>query len=209
MGNFIYPRTAANISPDKSFYDYTLKTLEGELYPLSSLKGKVVMITNVASKCGYSYKYYNQMVRMHSVFAPFGFEILAIPSREFLRQEYLDPKDIRKAINSFNVKFPVMELSNVNGENALDLINFLKFNTPELYDKNKNELKAISWNFSRFLVNKSGQVVDFRTTTTSPEELIPKIAELLNVKNYQELFDKYDKDYPQTIEYQVGTCSLN
>lgn len=198
MGNFLASTKITTDLASKSVYSYTLTTLEGYPFPMESLKGKVVMVTNVASKCGYTKSYYKQMVRIYSVFAPLGLEIIGLPSREFMGQEFEDPKEIRKFADSHNVKFPLMEICKVNGPDALEFVQKLKRETPELYDEKSNTLSAIKWNFSRFLIDKNGKVVAFRGTRTEPNELIPKIAELLGVSDYQNLFKNYDKLHPES-----------
>lgn len=209
MGNFLASTKITNDLASKSVYSYTLKTLEGNLFPMENLKGKVVMVTNVASKCGYTNTYYKQMVRIYSVFAPLGLEIIGLPTREFMGQEFSDPQEIRKFADSHNVKFPLMEICKVNGPDSLEFVQKLKRETPELYNEKNNTLLAIKWNFSRFLIDQNGKVVAFRGTRTEPNELIQKIAELLNVSNYEELFQKHDQINPESGQgTQDDICPL-
>ncbi|KAJ1611872.1 glutathione peroxidase [Cryptosporidium canis] len=151
------------------------------------------MVTNVASKCGYTNSYYRQMVRIYSVFSPLGLEIVGLPTREFMGQEFENPEEIRRFADSHGVKFPIMEICKVNGPDALEFVQKLKRETPELYNEKSNTLLPIKWNFSRFLINQEGKVVAFRGTRTEPNELIPKIAELLGVSNYEEMLQKFDQ----------------
>ncbi|KAH8584555.1 glutathione peroxidase [Cryptosporidium sp. chipmunk genotype I] len=209
MGNFLTSTKITSDLVNKSVYSYTLRTLEGNPFPMENLKGKVIMVTNVASKCGYTKSYYKQMVRIYSVFAPLGLEIIGLPTREFMGQEFEDPKEIRKFADSHNVKFPLMEVCKVNGPDALEFVQKLKRETPELYNEKSNTLSAIKWNFSRFLIDKNGRVVAYRGTRTEPKELIPKIAELLGISNYEELLQKYDQLHPESgYNPQDDVCPL-
>ncbi|KAH7649706.1 glutathione peroxidase [Cryptosporidium bovis] len=208
MGNFLSPTNINKDLTSVSVYSYTLRTLEGVSFPMEQLRGKVVLVTNVASKCGYSKSYYKQLVRMYNVFKPFGFEIIGLPSREFMGQEYNNPADIRKFTDSYKVEFPIMEICKVNGNDALELVQKLKRETPELYDSTKNQLLPIKWNFSRFLLNKEGKVIAFRGTRTEPNELIPTIAQELNVSNYEEMFREYDSNYRQISDGMGDMCEI-
>ncbi|OII72885.1 glutathione peroxidase [Cryptosporidium ubiquitum] len=209
MGNFLASTKITNDLSSKSVYSYTLRTLEGNPFPMENLKGKVVMVTNVASKCGYTKSYYKQMVRIYSVFAPLGLEIIGLPTREFMGQEFASPQEIRKFADSQNVKFPLMEICKVNGPDSLEFVQKLKRETPELYNEKSNTLSPIKWNFSRFLIDQNGKVVAFRGTRTEPTELIPKIAELLGVPNYEELLQKYDQLTPDSgQDSQDDVCPL-
>ncbi|KAF7456592.1 glutathione peroxidase [Cryptosporidium felis] len=198
MGNFLASTKLTQDLSAASIYSYTLRTLEGAPFPMSNLEGKVVMVTNVASKCGYTKSYYKQMVRIYSVFAPLGLEIIGLPTREFMRQEFEDPKEIRKFADSYKVTFPLMEICRVNGPNALEFVQKLKRETPELYDETNNSLLPIKWNFSKFLIDTKGKVVAYRGTRTEPDELIPMIASLLKVSNYEKLLKEYDESHPES-----------
>ncbi|KAH8741549.1 glutathione peroxidase [Cryptosporidium ryanae] len=208
MGNFLPQTSVSKDLSAVSVYSYTLKTLEGVPFPIEQLRGKVVLVTNVASKCGYSKPYYKQMVRMYNVFNPLGFEIIGLPSREFMGQEYSNPEDIRRFTDSYKVKFPIMEICKVNGNDALEFVQKLKRETPDLYDSAKNLLLPIKWNFSRFLLNKKGEVIAFRGTRTEPNELIPIIAKELKVANYEEIFREYDSKDGQISEETDNVCEI-
>lgn len=210
MGNLLASTKVTGDLASKSVYSYTLRTLEGSPFPMESLKGKVVMVTNVASKCGYTSSYYRQMVKIYSVFAPLGLEIIGLPTREFMGQEFEDPLEIRKFADSYNVKFPLMQICKVNGPDALEFVQKLKRDTPELYNEKSNSLLPIKWNFSRFLIDHQGKVVAYRGTRTEPNELIPKIAELLGVSNHEELLQNYDRNYQEPAHgTQDDLCPLN
>ena len=123
-------------TPSQSFFDFKVNDITGKPYDMAQLKDKkLIMVTNVACKCGLTSENYEQMVKSHNKWRNNGFEILAFPCNQFFSQESGSPEEIQKFVKeNFNVEFPVMEKIEVNGENTHPLFCYLR-NNSELYDQ--------------------------------------------------------------------------
>jgi glutathione peroxidase len=156
--------------------DGTMKNIDGKDVDLSSFKGNVVMIVNVASKCGFTPQY-EQLQAIYSKYKDQGFTVLGFPANDFLRQEPGTNEEIKAFCTSkFNVEFPMFSKITVKGDAK-----------PELYKKltSKEENGEfggdIGWNFTKFLVNRDGEVIARYDSKTKPDapEVIAKIEEEL------------------------------
>jgi glutathione peroxidase len=115
------------------------------------------------------------MVELYDKYRDKGFEILAFPCNQFMGQEPAENDEIKNfAVSTFNVRFPLFEKIEVNGENTHEVYRYLRFNS-ELYNKNKNIVAEIPWNFAKFLINRDGKVASFHQPKELPEELESKI----------------------------------
>lgn len=160
---------------NKTIYQFTVNNLQGKKVDLAKYKGKVVLIVNTASKCGFTPQYAT-LEKLYQQYKDKGFEILAFPSNDFGQQEPLDHDGIENFCQvNYGVSFPMMEKTIVKGEEASDLYKFLS-------DKslNGNVTSKPKWNFHKYLVNKNGEVVDYFFSTTSPTgRKIPKLINKL------------------------------
>lgn len=157
---------------ESKFYSFTVKNAKNEDVKLSDYKGKVVLVVNVASKCGFTYQY-EGLEKLYKVHKEKGFVVLAFPSNQFLAQEPGTDEEIQKFCKlSYGVDFPVFAKGDVNGDKALPLYKWLT-SLPKYDGK-------ISWNFNKFLINKNGEVVGRFGSRTKPEEIEPEIKKLLN-----------------------------
>jgi glutathione peroxidase len=151
-----------------SLYDLKVNTLGGVAVPLSDYKGKVLLIVNTASKCGYTPQY-EGLQTIYQRYRAKGFEILAFPSNDFGSQEPGNSSEIKKFCETkYKVSFPLFEKNVVSGSHKQPLYAWLVANEP----KAKNGLSEVGWNFEKFLVSKSGKVLArFRSSVTpeSPE----------------------------------------
>ncbi|HNS85883.1 MAG TPA: glutathione peroxidase [Parvularculaceae bacterium] len=157
-----------------SVHDFTAKRLSGEEEDLAGYKGKALLIVNVASKCGFTPQY-DGLQKLYDANKDKGFEILGFPCNQFGAQEPGDEKEIAKfcAVN-YGVTFPMFAKIDVNGENAHPLYKFLK--------KEKKGLagtEAIKWNFTKFLVDGDGHVVERFGPQDTPELIGRKLAKIL------------------------------
>lgn len=133
-----------------SLFDYTVKDLKAHEYPLAQHKGKVVLVVNVASKCGFT-KQYKGLQELYSDLEPRGFVILGFPCNQFGEQEPGTNEDIESFCSrTYSVSFPIMDKVDVNGEQSSPVYMFLKKNSDQ---------SNIVWNFTKFLVDKEGKVV--------------------------------------------------
>ncbi|MCD7472931.1 Glutathione peroxidase 2 [Datura stramonium] len=171
--SFSSPQTMAEGSP-KSIYDFTVKDILGNEVPLSNYRGKVLLIVNVASKCGLTDSNYKELNVLYEKYKDQGFEILAFPCNQFLWQEPGTNEEIQQTVcTRFKAEFPVFEKIDVNGDNAAPLFKFLKS------EKGGFLGNAIKWNFTKFLVNKEGKVVERYAPKTPPLQFEKDIQNLL------------------------------
>lgn len=155
-------------------YDHTVKTIQGEDKSLADYKGKVLLIVNTASKCGFT-KQYAGLQALYEKYQDQGLEILAFPCNQFGHQEPGDAEEIQNfCTDTFSVTFPIMEKIEVNGENESPLYTDLKQAQGGLFNED------IKWNFTKFLVDKEGKVVDRFAPQKTPKSLEEPIKALLN-----------------------------
>ncbi|KAI3980236.1 hypothetical protein MKX01_011646 [Papaver californicum] len=160
----------------KSIYDFTVKDIQGNDVCLKDYEGKVLLIVNVASKCGLTESNYKELNVLYEKYKTQGFEILAFPCNQFAGQEPGTHEEIKEvACTNFKAEFPVFAKVDVNGNNAAPLYQFLKTQKGGLFGN------AIKWNFTKFLVNKEGKVVDRYAPTTGPLRIEKDIKKLLEV----------------------------
>jgi glutathione peroxidase len=158
----------------KSIYDIKVKTINGEETTLEPYKGKVLLIVNVASKCGYTPQY-DGLETLHEKYKDQGLVVLGFPCNQFGSQEPGSEAEIQNFCRvNFGVTFPMFSKINVNGEETHPLYRYLKSEQPGILGT-----EAIKWNFTKFLVDKEGKVVERFGSSTKPKELEEKIEALL------------------------------
>ncbi|CAI9094642.1 OLC1v1030417C1 [Oldenlandia corymbosa var. corymbosa] len=156
----------ARAATGKSIYDYTVKDIDKNDISLSSFKGKVLLIVNVASKCGLTSSNYTELSHIYEKYKGQGFEILAFPCNQFGGQEPGSNSDIKQfACTRFKAEFPIFDKVDVNGPNTAPVYQFLKSNAGGFLGD------LIKWNFEKFLVDKNGKVVERYPPTTSPFQI--------------------------------------
>ena len=155
-------------------YDYSATTLSGEEKSLSEFQGKVLLIVNTASKCGFTPQY-KGLESLYETLQPKGLEILGFPCNQFGKQEPGSADEIASFCSlNYGVTFPLFAKIDVNGPGAAPLYEWLKAEAPGLLGS-----EAIKWNFTKFLVGRDGQVADRFAPTTKPEALRGAIEALL------------------------------
>ncbi len=162
-----------NYEDNLSFYDIKVKTIDGEDFDLSTLKGKKLLVVNVASKCGLTTQY-KQLEELYKEYKNQNFEVLAFPSSDFANQEYSDSQKISSFCQkNYGVTFPIFEKVSVKGKSKHFIYQWLT-------EKNKNGKKNVSvlWNFQKFIIDENGQWVDYFLPTTSPKS--KKIVKWIN-----------------------------
>ncbi len=156
---------------------YTMNRIDGTSESLDSYKGKVILIVNVASKCGLT-KQYSALERLYDDKKDQGFVILAFPANNFLGQEPGTNEEIAAfCTGKYDVSFPLFEKVSVKGDDACDLYKQLTALAPPLGGEPE-------WNFTKFLVDREGKVVARFHPRTTPDatELVAKVDELLSAK---------------------------
>jgi len=157
-----------------TIYDFKVKTIKGEETTLEQYKGKVMLIVNVASKCGYTPQY-DGLEALYRKYKDQGLVVLGFPCNQFGSQEPGSEEEIQNFCRvNFGVTFPMFSKIKVNGEETHPLYRYLKSEQPGVLGT-----EAIKWNFTKFLVDKEGRVVERFGSSTKPAELEEKIEALL------------------------------
>lgn len=161
-------------TPSSAFYDFSIRTLSGAPFDLHSLQGKVVLIVNVASQCGYTPQYAG-LQQLYTDYRDRGLVIVGVPCNQFGGQEPGAPADIASFCSStYGVDFPLTEKVDVNGDNAHPLYVWLKSEKAGIL-----WTEAIKWNFTKFLLDREGRVAGRFGSMKTPDELRPEIEALL------------------------------
>ncbi|MGB7408639.1 MAG: glutathione peroxidase [Pontixanthobacter sp.] len=162
------------MSNNSALGDFTVKKPDGSDYDLSDQAGKVVLIVNTASKCGFTSQY-EGLEALHRKFADRGFEVLGFPCNQFGAQEPGDAEEIANFCTlNYDVTFPIMQKVDVNGDSASPLFDWMKGEAPGLMGS-----KAIKWNFTKFLIDREGKVVRRYAPQDKPASIEKDIAALL------------------------------
>lgn len=164
----------ARATSEKSIHDFTVKDIDGKDVSLSKFKGKPLLIVNVASRCGLTSSNYKELSHLYDKYKSQGFEILAFPCNQFGGQEPGSNQEIKNfACTRFKAEFPIFDKVDVNGPNTAPIYQFLKTSFGGFLGD------LVKWNFEKFLVDKSGKVVERYPPTTSPFQIEKDIQKLL------------------------------
>ena len=157
-----------------NIYQFSAQNNKGVSIELNQFSNKVVLIVNTASACGFTPQY-KGLQDLYETYQAQGLEILAFPCNQFKQQESGSDEEIQQFCDlHFNIKFPLFAKVDVNGDNAHPLFVYLKQKAPGLLGS-----KGIKWNFTKFLVNKQGEVIKRYAPTTKPEDITDDIKALL------------------------------
>jgi glutathione peroxidase len=156
-------------------YDFTAKTIDGAEQSLAEYRGKALLVVNVASKCGFTPQY-TGLEALHRKFKDRGFAVLAFPCDQFGHQEPGDESEIKQfcALN-YDVSFPLYAKIEVNGDNAHPLYKWLKTEKAGVLGT-----EAIKWNFTKFLIDRTGRVLKRFAPTDTPEKIAKDVALVLD-----------------------------
>ncbi|ACV26182.1 glutathione peroxidase [Kangiella koreensis] len=158
-----------------TIYEYSAILNNGQEVSLEQYKGKVLLIVNTASACGFTPQY-EGLQKLYEEYKGQGFEVLAFPCNQFNNQEKGSDEEIKDFCDlNFHINFPLFKKIDVNGDDAHPLYQYLKSKAPGLLGS-----KAIKWNFTKFLISKDGQVITRFATATKPEALAEPIKDALN-----------------------------
>ncbi|MBA4284821.1 MAG: glutathione peroxidase [Xanthomonadaceae bacterium] len=157
-----------------TIYDFTATTIDGKTVSLGDYKGKVLLIVNVASKCGFTPQY-KGLEESYRKLKDKGVEILGFPCDQFGHQEPGDEKEIQQFCSlTYDVSFPMFAKIKVNGDDAHPLYKFLKSEEKGILGS-----EAIKWNFTKFLVGKNGEVLKRYGSIDTPAAIAKDIEKLL------------------------------
>ena len=155
------------------FYDLKATSLQGKPINFSDFKDKVVLIVNTASECGFTYQY-EGLQNLHEEYADKGLVIIGFPCNQFGNQEPGDASTIQQGcLINYGVDFLISEKVDVNGENEHPVFQYLKSKKTGFFGKN------IKWNFTKFLINRHGEVENRFAPVTKPQAIAKKIEKLL------------------------------
>ncbi len=157
-----------------AFYDFSALAVDGHEVPMAQYRGKVALVVNTASRCGYTPQYAG-LESIYEQFKDRGLVILGFPCNQFGGQEPGSEAEIAQFCQlNYGVTFPIFAKINVNGPDAHPLFKFLKSGKSGIFGT-----EAIKWNFTKFLVDRSGKVVGRFAPATTPADLGPAIEKLL------------------------------
>ena len=158
----------------QTLYDFTALRLNGEPLALEAYRGKVVLIINTASQCGFTPQYAG-LEELYRRFKEQGFVVLGFPCNQFGAQEPGDAEAIGQFCQTrYDVSFPLFAKIDVNGDNTHPLYAWLKREAAGILGT-----EAIKWNFTKFLINREGKVIDRYAPATRPDELAEAVEALL------------------------------
>ena len=157
-----------------SVYDMQARTIDGDEQSLMSYQGKTLLVVNVASKCGFTPQY-TGLEALYRKYRDKGLVVLAFPCDQFGHQEPGNEQEIRNFCSlKYDVSFPLFAKIEVNGANAAPLYRYLKNQAKGLFGT-----EAVKWNFTKFLVDKSGNVIKRYAPTDTPQSIEQDIAAIL------------------------------
>lgn len=157
-----------------SFYDLSPLDANDKPFPFEELKGKVVMVVNVASKCGFTPQY-KELEELNKKYQDKGLQIIGFPCNQFGGQEPGNSEEIASFCSlNYGVSFPVLKKVDVNGDKTDPVYKYLKGEKLGVLGLNR-----IKWNFEKFLIDKNGKVIERYSSLTKPASLLSTIEDLL------------------------------
>jgi len=159
---------------DNLFFDYSIKSIEGDIINLSNYKNKAILLVNVASYCGFT-KQYNDLQKLWETYKDKGLIVLGVPSKSF-GQEKDSEKEVKEFCEvNFNITFPLTSIYDVKGDESHDIYKWAK--------RNYGKKSVPKWNFYKILINKEGKIEETFSSLTNPNS--KKIKKLIEkVLNY-------------------------
>ncbi len=155
-------------------FDFSAKSIDGEEVSFTKFRGQVLLIVNVASRCGFTPQY-DALEKLHEKYQSEGFSVLGFPCNQFGAQEPGTEADIKSFCElNYKVKFPMFSKVDVNGDNAHPIYKFLTQSQPGILGT-----ESIKWNFTKFLVDSQGQPVKRYASAITPESIESDIQGLL------------------------------
>jgi glutathione peroxidase len=156
-----------------SVYDFQVTLENGETYSLERYRGQTIIVVNTATKCGLSPQF-NELEELYQRYRDQGLVVLGFPSNQF-KQEVSSASEAAAACRTtYGVDFPMHQLTVINGKDADPLFQYLEEQAPGTMGK------AIKWNFTKFLIDPTGKVVERFAPQTNPTKMIPNIEKILN-----------------------------
>ncbi|KAK7393560.1 hypothetical protein VNO78_22118 [Psophocarpus tetragonolobus] len=149
---------------ENSIHEFTVKDTRGKDVNLNAYRGKVLLVINVASKCGFADANYNQLTQLYTTYKSRGLEILAFPCNQFLKKEPGTSQEAQEfACTRYKAEYPIFGKIRVNGSNTAPVFKFLKAQKSGFMGS-----RRIKWNFTKFLIDQEGRVIHRYSPTTKP-----------------------------------------
>jgi glutathione peroxidase len=162
-----------------TIYDFSARTIDGQDQSLADYRGKVLLVVNVASKCGFTPQY-RGLEALHRKLAPRGFAVLGFPCDQFGHQEPGDEAEIRRFCSTtYDVTFPLFAKIKVNGPEVHPLYRYLKSEQKGVLGS-----EAIKWNFTKFLIGRDGRVIARYAPKDAPEAIEKDVDKELGIGNW-------------------------
>lgn len=171
----IVPQNTEEESTAESFFDFTMNNIRGQEVPMSTFEGRVLLVVNTASMCGFT-KQYEELQQLHDTYSERGFAVLGFPTADFGGQEFGTDEEIAEFCEvNFRINFPLFSRISVRGNDKHDLFAYL------IEQENKDFTGDIRWNFEKFLISADGTLVRrFRSNVTPlSTEITSAIEQLL------------------------------
>lgn len=156
-----------------TFYDFHATLESGEQYSLEKYKGQVVLVVNTATKCGFTPQF-DGLEKLYEDYQQRGFVVLGFPSNQFKQEVATGSEAAAACRRDYGVTFPMHELTDVNGDNAEPVFKFMTSSAKGILGS-----ESIKWNFTKFLVDRNGEVVERFASKDKPESLKKSIEKLL------------------------------
>lgn len=173
LSDYISQRSIQQQMANKSFYDFDARTLAGKTMSMADTRGKVVLVVNTASKCGFTPQYAG-LEKLYEKYKDQGLVIIGFPCNQFGEQEPGGSGEIQEFCQvNYGVTFPIMSKVDVNGDNADPIFKYLKSQLGSILGS------RIKWNFTKFLLDRNGKPVERFSPLTTPEKIEPAIKKLL------------------------------
>ncbi len=169
-------KSSAMANYEKVFFDFSIKSIDGDIIKFSDYKGKAILLVNVASNCGFT-KQYNDLQNLWDKYKNQGLIVLGVPSNQFGNQEPGTNDEIKKFCKvNFNINFPITDKIEVKGKNAHPIYTWAK--------NNFGKSAIPKWNFHKILVNKEGKIQNTYSSFTNPmsKKITNEIHKVLNIK---------------------------
>ena len=167
-------KSSAMANYEKVFFDFSIKSIDGDIIKFSDYKGKAILLVNVASNCGFT-KQYNDLQNLWDKYKNQGLIVLGVPSNQFGNQEPGTNEEIKKFCKvNFNITFQMTSKYDVKGDNAHDIFKWAK--------KSHGNSAVPKWNFHKILIDKEGKIYDTFSSFTNPlsKKITNKIEKILN-----------------------------
>ena len=164
--------SSANAKYEKVFYDFSIKSINGEMINLSKFKNNVILLVNVASYCGFTNQY-SDLQKLWDEYKDKNFVVIGVPSNSF-NQEKNNNEEVKEFCEvNFNINFPLTAITEVKGENAHEIFKWAK--------ENHGKSAVPKWNFYKILINKEGKIEDTFASMTKPmsKKIIKTIEDIL------------------------------